>query len=222
MTASGYFGMSQHRLNPNSSNFKISGFIGNKEYTGRRGRKHYYNKPQDMLSLRNHGKNGQSVWMKFIKKGVIEDCPFCNPEIMYLYRLNPDQDPVVETNFEMTRRVPRTKQRHNYLQKRVRCKKHREMDPMYDHHHHKFNSVKSMSRNNSVYGSLNQGNIDDFIEKFGKSINSKIKFKRGTSKSSLLSFKKSMNFKTQKKPKGSKSYFTLYKEKSEKSSKFRA
>lgn len=201
--------------------FRITGFIGKKEYSGRRGRKHYYNRPQDMQKLPSFGKNGKSVWLKFLKKGLVEDCPFCNPEIMYLYRVNPQYDSVVESNFEMTRKIPQSKLKKSFLKNKGLCKRHKKMEKefCYDHHNHKYASVKSMSRNGSLYGSLKQEKMDDFVEKFGKSINSKIQFKRGLSKSSLMSFKKAKNYKSPRKPKKQVSYFKLYQQKSERSAK---
>ena len=208
------------RLTKNSK-FKITGYVGGQAYTGRRGRKNYYNKPSDMQSIPHYQRKRKAAWSKFLQSGLVEDCPHCNPEILFMYRLNPEHDPVVETNFEMTMEIRPVKQRRNYLKNKAQyktCKNH----PVYDHHHHKYNSFNgehSMSRKNSLYGSITPDKVQSFIQKYGRSINQKIKFKKNLSKSSLLDtrlYKKKKYGGTKNKKKPS-SYSRLYKEKSERS-----
>ena len=164
-----------------------------------------------MLSLPKHGKNGKSIWLKFVQSGLVEDCPFCNPEIEYLYRLNPEKDPVVETNFHMTLEIPRTKKRRNYLAAKAKYKTC-SSKPLYDHHHHKYNSFKSNSKNTSLYGSMTSEIGKSFVDKFGRSINEKIKFKTNPTKDRILDSRLYQKRKFQRRTgKKSTSYAKLYK-----------
>ena len=206
--ATSYAHMRKPRRQTKSSNFRITGYVGGREYSGLRCRKNYYNKATDQQSIPYRGKNGKPIWLKFLQKGIVEDCPICNPDILLMYRLNPENDEVVETNFEMTREIAPQKWKVNY---RKNKSKHACKHPKYDHHHHQMNAVRD-NKGNQVYASLTPDKIHSFVEKYGKSINKKIKFKKNQSQNSSYSkqFKnksRSIARKNQKKP---KSYAQLY------------
>jgi hypothetical protein len=169
-----------------------------------------------MLNVPKYSEKANPNWTKFLKSGLVEDCPICNPEILFLYRLNPENEPVVHTNFHMTYEVePKT--RRNFLKSKKNYKRCKHA-PSYDHNHHKYNSVKTLSRNQSLYGSFTTDNdIQSFLDKFGRSINEKIKFKKNLSKSKLFNSKINLKKKyPRKNNEPSISYSKLFEQKSQK------
>ena len=178
-----YSQMRRPRRQHKSSNFKISGYIGGRAYSGLRGRKNYYNKASDMQNIPYRGTNGKPIWLKFVQKGIVEDCPICNPDIELLYRLNPEDESVVHTNFDMTQEIEPLKKRFNYKKHKGKyktCVNH----PVIDHEHHKFSTVKN-ERFGKNSMKMTDKKMHTFVEKYGKSINRKMKFKKSPSNSTL-------------------------------------
>ena len=199
--------MRKPRRQTKKSNFKISGYIGGRAYSGLRGRKNYYNKPSDMQNIPYRGTNGKPIWFNFVEKGIVEDCPHCNPDILMVYRLNPEDDSVVETNFGMTQEVQPLKRKINYLKNKNKystCVNHQ----VHDHENHKFNTVKNKNYEKSNKKTMNNKNMHTFVQKYGKSINKKMKFKKSISNNNL----KYSN------PKKSKSYASIKKRNNKSSS----
>lgn len=159
-----------------------------------RGRKNYYNKASDMQRLPTKGTNGRPIWFKFLEKNLVEDCPICNPDLMLMYRLNPEQDDVVETNFEMTRKVEPGRRKINYRKNKTRyktCQDH----PVYDHEHHGFNTVKA---SRVGIDELTEEKKRGFVDKYGTSINTKMRFKKTPSNKKMLYSKSPRRYKNSK------------------------
>jgi hypothetical protein len=203
--------MRRPRRQTKSSNFRITGYVDGREYSGLRGRKNYYNKPSDMQRIPTRGTNGKPIWLKFLDKGIVEDCPHCNPDILMMYRLNPENDDYVETNFDMTMEVQPIRRKINYRKNKNNKYRTCHQHPRYDHHHHKMNTIKGPDKG-AKYLSMTPEKMHTFVEKYGKSINRKMKFKKSPSNTSLMSGRSRTKSRSllRKDPKQKSSYSKMY------------
>ena len=94
-----------------------------------------------------------------------------------MYRLNPKEEPVVNTNFSMTREIKPVKARINYLKNKKpvnKCMDHSE----YGVHNHKFRRTKNKyqrSVNGKLY-STSKTPIETYDNKYGNSLKNKFNF----------------------------------------------
>jgi hypothetical protein len=171
----GYANRGKQKRQTKKSKFRITGYLGGREYSGLKDRKRYYREPYHLQNVTERGNNGKSVWFNFVEKELVEDCPHCNPELSYLYRINQSHEPFVSTNFAMTTEVAPTKKKVNYLKAKQNMKKVFN-NPKYDHHDHKLNRSKhqDVDLTRSSY-SMTPEKQPGYLEKYGSSLANKFK-----------------------------------------------